>query len=60
LLIGECVVTYRLAIFNAIPAKGEASYVPEANGNHDAEPLWTKFEVHPGHWSAAKQFLKQL
>ena len=60
MLISECVVIYRLAIFNAIPAKGEASYVSETNGNHDAGPLWNKFEDHPGFWSAAEQFLKQF
>lgn len=60
LLVGECVVIYRLAIFTAIPAKGEAFYVPETNGNNEPGPLWTKFEDHPDYWSAAEQFLGQF
>lgn len=48
------------AVFDAIPAKEKTSYVPETDGNHGARALWTKFEDHPGYWSAVEQFLDQF
>lgn len=47
------------AIFNAIPAKSKASYLPETKGNHGSRALWKKFDDSEGYWKAVQDFLNK-
>ncbi len=48
------------AIFNAVPAKIKASFLPKTEGIHGSEALWEKTAEHKEYWQAVKEFMEKL
>jgi len=48
----------RMELFEAIPAKQKAFFVPELAGFHGSKALWAENEGHQAYWSALEAFLK--
>ena len=46
-------------IFDAIPSKSKASYLPDTKGNHGSRALWNRFEDSDGYWKAVTGFLEK-
>ncbi len=44
-------------LFEAIPDKRKASFLPESAGNHGSRALWEQFEDSPAYWKATTDFL---
>ncbi|MEE9165800.1 MAG: alpha/beta hydrolase [Nitrospinota bacterium] len=46
-------------IFDDIPSKTKASYLPDTNGNHGSRALWSRFKDSDGYWKAVTGFLEK-
>lgn len=44
-------------IFEAIPSKDKAFYLPSSEGNHGSRALWGQFPDSDGYWEAVEEFL---
>lgn len=47
-------------IYEAIPSKSKASYLPPTAGNHGSRALWKQFDDSAGYWEAVTAFLEQF
>ena len=47
------------SIFEVIPVKQKAAFVPKTDGNHGSRALWKKFKDSKSYWKAVEQFLQQ-
>ena len=45
------------AIYDAIPGKNKAFFLPEAEGQHGSRALWKQFPESGDYWKAVKDFL---
>jgi predicted alpha/beta hydrolase len=48
------------AIFEAVPARRKAYFLPKISGQHGSRALWEKFPEHKDYWNAVTQFLQYL
>lgn len=48
------------SIFNAIPSKNKAYFLPESSGIHGSRALWSSTQEHREYWQAVEQFLSQF
>ena len=46
-------------IFDTIPSKQKASFIPESKGNHGSRALWEQFEDSSAYWTAVNSFLEK-
>jgi len=46
-------------IYDQIPGRAKAFYLPETKGNHGARALWGRFDDSPGYWEALGSFLDE-
>lgn len=47
-------------IYEAIPAEGKQSFVPETLGNHGSRALWNEFSDSRFYWKAVDEFLASI
>lgn len=45
------------SLFEAIPDKRKASFLPKSAGNHGSRALWEQFDDSPKYWEATTDFL---
>jgi predicted alpha/beta hydrolase len=47
------------AIFEAVPARMKAYFLPKISGQHGSRALWEKFPEHKDYWKVVTQFLQE-